>query len=215
MKLTIESINKRIGTEYCYETWNKLSDSSLFERYMESKSVKKNLGKLSSVIERHIHDKDIIEKILCEYTQELIPAGTKGVIKGHTFNRIIKEFLENMDIDKMKFDVVFEAPCDKSMSSEIPDWMITCKKTNRKIIGMNQIDLWSGGHQINRGYKYIVDYPHNNEDFKLLCVVCKDVVIKNSRNKVYDIFDCGFRNNTICYIGGLDGIIKSFFGLNS
>jgi hypothetical protein len=42
----------------------------------------------------------------------------------------------------------------------------------RVIIGMNQIDLWSGGQQINRGSKYLVNNKHNTEKSKL-CVISK------------------------------------------
>ena len=28
---------------------------------------------------------------------------------------------------------------------------------------MNQLDLWSGGQQINRGFKYLIDNKNNTE----------------------------------------------------
>jgi hypothetical protein len=41
------------------------------------------------------------------------------------------------------------------MTTEIPDWYILEKSTGKVIIGMNQLDLWSGGQQINRGFRAV------------------------------------------------------------
>lgn len=35
-------------------------------------------------------------------------------------------------------------------------------KVKKIIIDMNQLDLWSGGHQINRGAKYLLDNKFNS-----------------------------------------------------
>ena len=78
---------------------------------------------------------------------------------------------------------------------------------------MNQLDLWNGGHQLNRGYKYLIDNKHNNKNSKLLCVICNDIQIK-SKNKIYKLFEIGFENNTLCYINNLQNIIYSFFNLS-
>lgn len=64
---------------------------------------------------------------------------------------------------------------------------------------MNQLDLWRGGAQINRGYKYIVNNKYNSRDIKMICVICNDVDIK-SKNKIYEIFNIGFRDKTLTYI---------------
>ena len=75
---------------------------------------------------------------------------------------------------------------------------------------MNQLDLWNGGQQLNRGYKYIIDNKINTKTSKLLCVVCNNVKI-NNKNKIYTLFKTGFDNNTLCYIKNLSNIIKTFF----
>ena len=36
-------------------------------------------------------------------------------------------------------------------------------ETNKIIIGMNQLDIINGGHQINRGSKYLIDNNHNDK----------------------------------------------------
>ena len=39
---------------------------------------------------------------------------------------------------------------------------------------MNQLDLWNGGQQLNRGYKYL-NTTYNNK-IKLLCVVYNIII---------------------------------------
>lgn len=111
---------------------------------------------------------------------------------------------------------MFRKKCKFHLTSEIPDWYILEKSTNKIIIGMNQLDLWSGGHQINRASKYIENNKHNNQNSKLLCVVCNEIQFKNNKNKVFKIFEIGFNNDTLCYLNNLENIINNYFnnGLN-
>jgi hypothetical protein len=76
---------------------------------------------------------------------------------------------------------------------------------------MNQLDLWGGGQQLNRGYKYIENNKHNNINSKLLCVVCNEIQFKSKKNKTYKLFKIGFENNTLCYLNNLQTIISSYF----
>ena len=76
---------------------------------------------------------------------------------------------------------------------------------------MNQLDLWNGGQQINRGYKYILNNNYDNINNKLLCIVCNKIILKSKNNKIYKLFEIGFKNNTLCYINNLKFIILSFF----
>jgi len=208
--LSVESINMRINQEICYDVLDEISDTKMITEYKNCKSVNKSIKKLCDILEKYT-DEDVAQKIIQEYLQELIPAGTKGVIRGNKFNSIIKKYIENMKLDTERFDICFEKKCEGHFTTEIPDWYILEKSTNRIIIGMNQIDLWGGGQQINRGYKYIENNKHNNENSKLLCVVCNQIQFKNKNNKAYKLFEIGFQNNTLCYINNLENIIVSFF----
>lgn len=134
------------------------------------------------------------------YLPKLIPAGTKGAIRGNKFNKIVQEFIENLNLDNDKFRIRFERKCGHCDTEEIPDWYISEKSTHKVIIGMNQIDLWSGGQQTNRGSKYLMGNKINTDTSKLLCVVCNNEKITNTSNKTYKLFDIGFRNNTLCYL---------------
>jgi hypothetical protein len=205
----MDDINKRIETEICQDTINKLSDENLLSEYIRCKSVKNAIKKLEDILDKYIND-DIKEKIINEYLLELIPSGTKGVIRGNTFNNIIKNKIINLNLDDEKFEICFEKKCNLCLTSEIPDWYIMEKSCNKIIIGMNQLDLWNGGHQLNRGFKYIENTIYNNKT-KLLCVVCNKIIFTSDKNKAYKLFKIGFENNTLCYLNNLDNIIKSYF----
>jgi hypothetical protein len=156
-------------------------------------------------------DEETKQQIIQEYLLQLIPAGTKGVIRGNRFNNIVKKFIINLELNIERFEICFEKKCDGYFTTEIPDWYVLEKTTNKIIIGMNQLDLWGGGQQLNRGSKYLENNKHNNENSKLLCVVCNEIHFKSKKNKAYKLFEMGFTNNTLCYLKNLQNIITSYF----
>lgn len=209
-ELSMEEINARITQEICYETLEELSDAKLMYEYKECNSVKNQIKKLGDVLEKYINE-ETKQKIIQDYLLQLIPAGTKGVIRGNKFNNIVKNFITKLELDTDRFDICFEKKCEGHLTTEIPDWYILEKSTNKIIIGMNQLDLWGGGQQLNRGSKYIENNKHNNENSKLLCVVCNEIEFKSKKNKAYKLFETGFKNNTLCYLNNLQNIITSYF----
>jgi hypothetical protein len=211
-ELSMEDINARIKQEVCYETLEELTDAKLMCEYKDCNSVKNEIKKLSDVLGNYI-DEETKQKIIQEYLLQLIPAGTKGVIRGNKFNNIVKQFITKLELDTDRFEICFEKKCDGHFTTEIPDWYILEKSTNKIIIGMNQLDLTSGGHQINRGYKYLIDNKHNNENSKLLCVICNEIKFKSNKNKAYKLFETGFSNNTLCYLKNIKFIIYDYFGI--
>jgi hypothetical protein len=210
-ELSMENINSRIQEEICYETLKELSDLNLIDQYKECESVKNEIKKLENILKNVGIDEEKKDKIIQEYLLHLIPAGTKGVIRGNKFNNIVKKYIVNLQLDTERFDICFEKKCELHFTSEIPDWYILEKINNKIIIGMNQLDLWSGGQQLNRGSKYLIDNKHNNENSKLLCVVCNEITFKRKNNKAYKLFETGFTNNTLCYLNNLENIITSYF----
>ena len=209
-ELSMEDINARIKQEICYETLEELTDAKLMDEYKGCNSVKNEINKLGDVLDKFT-DEETKQKIIQEYLLELIPAGTKGVIRGNKFNNIVKRFIATFALDAVRFEICFEKKCEGHVTSEIPDWYILEKTTNKIIIGMNQLDLTSGGHQINRGYKYLIDNKHNNENSKLLCVICNEMQFRSKKNKAYKLFETGFEKNTLCYLNNLQNIINAHF----
>jgi hypothetical protein len=209
-ELSLEDINARIKQEVCYETLEKLTDVKLICEYKDCKSVKNKIKKLNEVVGKY-NNEETKQKIIQEILLDLIPPGTKGVIRGNKFNNIVKQFITKLELDADRFDIYFEKKCEEYFTTEIPDWYILEKSTNKIIIGMNQLDLWGGGQQLNRGSKYIENNKHNNENSKLLCLVCNEIQFKSKKNKAYKLFKTGFENNTLCYLNNLQNIINSYF----
>jgi len=210
--LSMEEINTRIQNEICRKTLEELSDEKMMDQYKESPSLKKNIKKLSDVLGKYI-DEETKEKIIQDYILQLISPGSKGSRRGNMFNVIVKQFITNIPLDSHRFKICFEEEHEDHLTTEIPDWYILDKLTNKIIIGMNQVGLWGGGHQTNRGAKYLVNNEHNNENCKLLCVVCNEIQFKSNKNKAYKLFEIGFKNDTLCYLNNLQNIIYSYFNL--
>lgn len=211
--LNLNDINSRIEKEYSGDVTIQISDEKLIDKYKECQSVKNSVDELTTILKKHSVEDSKLGNILEDYLPKLIPPGTKGVIRGNKFNQIIKEKIENMDLDKEIYSICFESKCPIFDTDEIPDWYILEKSTNKIIIGMNQLDLWSGGQQINRGSKYIINNQNNSEKRKLLCVVCNKILLKSSKNKTFNLFKVGFEKNTLCYLNNLQNIIYSYFNL--
>jgi hypothetical protein len=207
----MEEINTRIKNEICFETINELMDDKLMSNYLSCDSVKNKIKKLNSILDKYIENEETKQKIQQDYLFELIPAGTKGVIRGIKFNNIIKNKIMNLQLDSEKFEICFEKKCESHITSEIPDWYIIEKLTNKIIIGMNQLDLWGGGQQTNRGSYYLENNKHNNENSKLLCVVCYEIQFKTNTSKAYKLVELGFKHNTLCYLNNLENIVKSYY----
>jgi hypothetical protein len=210
----IARINDRIQKEICPVTIAKLSDENLLPLYKTSESVIEELKKQETMLDKYV-DPETKQKILHDPDNilQLIPAGTKGVIRGNTLNRIVKEYILEKVTDSDRFEIRFEETCmiEEHTTREKPDWYILEKSTQKIIIGMNQVDLWKGGAQTNRASKYIGGTKHNNEKSKLLCVVSNDVRIASKNNKTYPLFEHGFKHDTLCYLNNLQNIIHAFF----
>jgi len=207
--MDIKKINNEINTQVCHKTINMLTDENLLEDYKKSNSVENKVIELNNILQKYCPDS--AKQIIDEYIIKIIPAGTKGVIRGNKFNKIIENYINDLKLDNDKFDVKFEKRCEHYETSEIPDWYIYNKELDKTLVGMNQMDLWGGGQQMNRGFKYIVENNKNNNKNKLLCVICKHVDVKNNNTKIYKLFNTGFTNNTLCYINNLGNIIDEFF----
>jgi hypothetical protein len=210
-KIDLDYINDRIDKEICNDSINKLEDSYLLNEYKESKSLKNNIKKLELLLEKYNIEDYKKESILKDYILDLIPPGTKGVIRGNKFNSIVKDTINNLKLNNERFEVLFEQKCNICITSETPDWYILEKSTSKVIIGMNQLDLWGGGQQINRGFKYLIDNKHNTEKSKLLCVVCNKIKFNTTNNKAYKLFEVGYLNDTLCYLKNIKSIINKFF----
>jgi hypothetical protein len=211
---TMNEINSEIEKQICYNTINNLKDENLIDVYRKCNSVIIAEQDYVQNLRNCEIDEEKIQKALKNYSFKLIPTGTKGSIRGNLFNKIVEFHIMQMKLDINDFEVEFEKKCDSCLTTEIPDFTIKEKSSGKVIIGMNQLDLWNGGQQINRGSKYLIDNKHNTETSKLLCVVCNHKDFKCTNNKAFSLFVEGFKNNTLCYLNGLSVVINKFFGLS-
>lgn len=206
----IDFINKKINKQFDINIYNQLTDENLMDEYLKCKSVNNSIEKLINILKDVKIEDKIINEIKNKYILELIPPGTKSVIRGNKFNEIVKNYINNLKLDNNIYEIKFETHCNDIITAEKPDWYIKNIKTNKVIIGMNQMDLWNGGHQMNRGDKYLINSNINTNKSKLLCVICNKIQFKNNLNKKFNFFKIGFKNNTLCYLSNLDKIIKKF-----
>lgn len=65
------------------------------------------MKKLEAVLSLYV-DESIKSCIIKDYIPNLIPPGTKGVIRGNKFNTIIKEKILSFKISEENFDIMFE-----------------------------------------------------------------------------------------------------------
>jgi hypothetical protein len=210
----LKKINNKIKDTVDNVIIDKLKDHNLIDKYYEQDSVKKNIEILKNILIKHV-PQDVSSNIIKEYTPHLIPAGTKGVIRGIYFNNYIKEKLKDI-LERCPYDLElkFEKKHDKFHTDEIPDWYLYDKQSNKILLGFNQLDLWNGGHQINRGYKYILDENKHTENQKTLCVICNNIELKSTKNKTFNLFKVGFEKDRLCYTNGLEDIILKYFEID-
>ena len=83
----LDEINKIVNEQVCQDTIEKLSDENLFNQYKESKSVEILSDKLTRKLEVYINGVNL-SSVVSEILVDLIPPGTKGVIRGKAFNKI-------------------------------------------------------------------------------------------------------------------------------
>lgn len=209
--MNCKEINERINNELCNDTIKALSDNECLDKYKECNSLKKNIDELQTVLMNNAINEDIYKKILDDYSIKLISPGLKGVIRGNKFNSIVRKYILDLNLDNNKYEIAFEEKSSIYDTSEIPDWYILEKDSNKLMIGMNQLDLWGGGQQINRASKYIINFPDNSDKLKLVCVIANLIKISSEKNKTFKLFQKGFQDNTLCYLKNLKTIIYNFF----
>ena len=211
-----DTLNKQIRDKYLpnKEYWNKLDDRELFNLYVEQPAVKKNKQDFQDNLLKYEIPTDVVDKLFSDKAfmlKYIIPPSVKSTIRGNKFNNLVKDAILSLNLSE-DFEICFEKNCKEFNTSEIPDFYV---KNNEKImIGFNQIDLWEGGHQTNRGSKYIIN-NQSTDDVKIVCVITKYPELLKTKRKKYKIFKEGFDKNILFYITGLLDYIKDYFQIRS
>lgn len=126
--MILNNINKQIKKQVNIDIINKLTDDNLLEDYLKCKSVNISINKLTSILKEVNIQENKIKEITTKYLLELIPPGTKGVIRGNKFNQLVKNYIIDLNMDTNIYEIKFETKHKDVKISEIPDWYIKNKK---------------------------------------------------------------------------------------
>lgn len=173
-----------------------LSDDAMFAFFRKSPSVQARCDTLRNALERNGVSSVTSARIVRDvFDALLVPAGVKAHTRGMLFNAIVGRELRDAlrKVDAERYELSFETRTP--IVTEIPDWMIRDAVTGRLLVGFNQIDLWSGGHQLNRGGKYVLDDRlhrrlSDDHDARLVAVVAQELPTRTRRgSKVHRMRD--------------------------
>lgn len=189
-----------------------ISDTALFPRYLQTESVKKEIETYTQTLLQVGVDKDRIKNALTLYLPHLIPSGTKGYVRGKRLEELAQHAIEEFKLDD-SYTVLFEKDLQKlkrkkkwTLTHECPDFCI--KKDGKMLIGMVQVDLWTGGAQKNRAPKYV--YHKQTPNVKIVSVICAKPPSLHDSDTA-DLLHYGMVNKTLCYIKGLRDVMDDFF----
>jgi hypothetical protein len=191
-------------------------ECELLEHYKESNAVKNRIEDVRQVFRDCRVKKAISTRVITKLIPYIIPAGVKAKIKGDLFNEIVKSELKKtiklLKLNTRHYKMFFETPCKELQ--EIPDWTLHDARTNKLLIGYNQIDLWNGGHQLNRGSKYILDdHLHKRLERKgifMVCVVNLPFPSSCKGSKIHNIVTKGHRTKRLIHPRELSRTLKEF-----
>lgn len=201
-------INERIARTYDSDVENALSNNALYhecERKLKVQEWKQAILEVQKIANPEEHFKAHLR-----LTNPM--PGTLGVVRGAKFNQLVFERLGAIK-DRLgspgDYSLVREQDDDDHETPARPDWSLTHTPTGRKINGLNQVDLWNGGHQNDRAKLYLKQTP--SDTYKLILVIANKTTVTDVKNKKGATFAKGFEEDTLCYLGDLERIVRAFF----
>jgi len=179
--------------------------------YRRTRSVMDRVDRLESVlrVETALTSNEI-DRVVNACMPSLVPPGTKGAVRGRVFEGIVRDTIMGMNLPDDEFSVMFggrrmDASYKDHGITEVPDFVI--RNSQKTMYGMVQMDLWTGGAQLNRGTKYIFHKDH--PDTRLLCVVCAPLSLTSP--KIHEMLHYAVEHDRVCYVSGLGRIIHDYF----
>lgn len=150
----------------------------------------------------------LVEKLMTHFVSH----GIKSSLRGIQFNKEVAKIIKPLVMRKRH--IVFTLEPTHKLLFEKPDWMLYNINTRSTIVGYNQIDLWSGGHQINRGAKYILDKALHaklsRHKVKLVAVVAGGPSSLKEDTKKYNIINTGIEKNRLFTPSTIQALIRKF-----
>lgn len=215
-KQEIEFLNKEIERTYLASVEESISDEKLLDVYREQQSFQKKMNKIRRDMLSVGIEEDKIKAYMNKAILDLVPPQLKAVIRGNLFNQIVKNFIENLELNNNEFVIEFEKQHPEYECSDKPDFYIYHSLSKKLLVGMNQLDLWNGGQQNNRASKYVTDerfhLDHKTDlDVRFVSIICNFTRLKTNKEKKFKLFKIGFETKRLCYLNGLKDIIHKFF----
>lgn len=216
----IDKVNLTVRRTFCEISWKELDKRNFINEIKSSPAFINRKKQFLSYF--NDEEKEQIEKIniLLNNNEFILDFLTTppmfGNMRGRKFNEIVKKKVLSIESFKEEpYEINFEKKHTTFSTTEKPDFTIYNTQSKRVIIGMNQIDLWSGGQQLNRGAKYILENTNKNRDVLFLCVIASNEKCffskENCTSKKFKILQKGFDNDTLCYLKDLERIAKKWF----
>lgn len=199
-----------------YSPFEELSEECLSSKYEMSCAMQEKIRSVQTVMKASRIKVNTMNTVIRKMLPMLIPPGVKAKIKGDVFNAIVvkelKTIFKRLRLSAKRYRLHVEKK--SCHMQEIPDWIVEDVKTKRLLIGYNQLDFWSGGHQTNRGGKYILDENMHkrlrSKGVRVVCVIYNKVPVMNRSSKIYDIVSIGARRRRLTYVNGLVQILSEF-----
>ena len=167
---------------------------------------------IDTILEEHNVDLDLTNVFLKELSVFMVPVGRIASTRGYMFNKLVESIIKKELGKHSHIDILIEFK--HPLLHERLDWMIKNTKTKKVLLGFNQIDLWSGGHQVNRGSKYILDEnihkTLSKRRIKLVNVVLDAPKRLTKGSKVYDIVNKGVTRNRLVNLTLLKALLAEF-----
>lgn len=184
------------------------NEETMMQFYADMPSVQTRLGNLDDVLRSEGISAAKRDRLAKKLLHMFVPAGTKGAVRGHMFNKIIEKKIRSALTKKHGWRFATEEK--HPLFQEIPDW--TLRKGRKTLVGFNQVSLFGGGHQINRGGKYIMDDTLHNrlckKNVRMVCIVNKMPIRKTG--KAWDIMSKGMSSKRLFTPNKIKKLVDEF-----
>jgi hypothetical protein len=219
----IEYINYRISKEFCTKTACHLSDSAISyeldkkEKEVRDKKIKK--AKKNAIPADKENESEIKVEKLFTWKQEKaltknVVTRLKNEIKLQRFQEISKAKLLELKLSTKRFTIKFNQSYNGEDIYDNPDWYIHDIETDKCLIGINRVNLWSSAKNRTDGKEFLASTKIKSEKTKLVAHVVDSLRLRTSDNFVFRLFDYGYHNDCICHPNGLEMLIKNYFDLH-
>lgn len=209
----MSSLTELIDSQHDRYVERSLSDLMLMGKYLRTTACKSALKVLEDTSTYLVLDERQKREFMKRIVPMIIPAGVKAVVRGAALNDYIRNMMIRYCKDKKDWKVAFEVKACPHVT-EIPDWTLQVGKTGPLIIGFNQLDLWKGGAQINRGAKYILDDGLHErlraKGVHLVCIVARRIdVVGKKASKLQRILEKGIATKRLMWPRGLKAYLST------